>query len=108
MTAIAQAKRRGFAASLLSRKQLSLAMLAAGLLALGQAVASDPAATDASAAPATPKTGKSGKVRTYEVVTGSRLKKRVCLTPEQWAARERAAKELGRELDARPVGKEAN
>lgn len=108
MTAIAQAKRRGFAASLLSRKQLSLAMLAAGLLALGQAVASDPAATDASAAPATPKTGKSDKVCTYEVVTGSRLKKRVCLTPEQWAARERAAKELGRELDARPVGKEAN
>jgi len=51
---------------------------------------------------------KNGKVCQYEVVTGSRMKKRVCYTPEQWAARESAAKQLTREMDGKSISKDAN
>lgn len=46
---------------------------------------------------------RNGKVCQYEDVTGSRMRRRVCHTPEQWEARERAAKTIARELDSRPV-----
>jgi hypothetical protein len=51
---------------------------------------------------------KNGKVCQYEIVTGSRMKKRICYTPEQWAARELAAKALKREMDDKPISKDAN
>lgn len=50
---------------------------------------------------------KNGKVCKREDVTGSRMPKRVCYTPEQWEARQRAAREAVREMDARQVGKDA-
>lgn len=49
---------------------------------------------------------KNGKVCQSEDVIGSRMKKRVCLTPEQWEARERAGKELKREMDSKPMPKD--
>lgn len=54
---------------------------------------------------ATAKPAPDGKVCEYEKVTGSRMKKRVCYTPEQWGARQQAAKDAKREMDARPVGR---
>ena len=48
------------------------------------------------------------RVCSYEDVTGSRMRKRVCRTAEQWEARERAAKGLARELDAKPVAERIN
>lgn len=68
------------------------------LSSIGPAIAQE-AETDASQAPALPAPGRNGKVCQYEDVTGSRMKKRVCHTPEQWEARERSAKEAVRELD---------
>ncbi|MCW4455627.1 hypothetical protein OK348_12615 [Flavobacterium sp. MXW15] len=49
---------------------------------------------------------KDNKVCHYEDVTGSRMKKRVCFTPEQWEARAKAAKDFMRELDDKPLGRE--
>lgn len=49
------------------------------------------------------KPGKNGKVCEYEVVTGSRMRKRICHTPEQWEARQRAGKELTRELEGTSI-----
>lgn len=89
-------------------RHLLFAIAATGLLSIGQAAAQeagDPASAQASASV---KPGKNGKVCQLEDVTGSRMKKRICYTPEQWEARERAAKEVVRELDARPVGKDAH
>ncbi|MGY1519480.1 hypothetical protein [Luteimonas sp. A482] len=80
-----------------------LAVAAVGLLFLGQATAQEPAADSAqTSAPVGP--GKNGKVCKQEDVTGSRMKKRVCHTPEQWEARERASRDLVRELDRKPAG----
>lgn len=83
-----------------------LVILAVGLLSVGQAAAQEagaPASTQATPAP-----GKSGKVCRYEDVTGSRMKKRICYTPEQWEARERAAKELVRELDGKSIPRDGS
>ncbi|MCD9027521.1 hypothetical protein LDO26_04750 [Luteimonas sp. BDR2-5] len=84
---------------------------AIGLLSIGQAAAQDaeevvPAQSTVSAPAGTQnaQSRRSDKVCESEVVTGSRMKKRVCYTPEQWAARERAGRELTRGLDNRPVG----
>lgn len=91
-------------------RHLLLAIAATGLLSIGQAAAQEagePAVAQA-AAPAGAKPGKNGKVCEYEVVTGSRMKKRVCYTPEQWEAREKAGRELTRELDNRSIGADAN
>lgn len=88
------------------------------LLAVGQATAQDeegaasaqavvPEAGNAAQPDKQDKPGKSRKVCEYEDVTGSRMKKRVCFTPEQWDARHRAAKDLVRELDGKPIGKDA-
>lgn len=91
---------------------LRFAILFVGLLAFGQAAAQE--AADPAAAPATSKAGpaakpgKERKVCRNEEVTGSLMKKRICRTPEQWEAQEQAAKEFGRELDAKPVGKDGN
>lgn len=88
------------------RRHISRALVVAaalGLLFVGQAMAQE-AETDAAPAPATPGPGKDGKVCQYEDVTGSRMKKRVCDTPERWAARERAAKDMVRELDRKSPG----
>lgn len=94
-------------------RQALLIVLGLGVLAAGPALAQEGAATGAAepataeAAPAAKpgKEDRKGKVCRNEDVTGSRMPKRVCHTPEQWAARERAAKEAVREMDARPVGK---
>ncbi len=51
------------------------------------------------------KPGANSKVCEYEKVTGSRMKKRVCYTPEQWEARQHAAKDAKREMDAKPMGR---
>ncbi|HRN62607.1 MAG TPA: hypothetical protein PLF73_09125 [Luteimonas sp.] len=91
-------------------RHLLFAVAAIGLLSIGQAAAQEADESDSAqaAAPAGAKVGKNGKVCEYEVVTGSRMKKRVCHTPEQWEARERAAKQLTRELDRKPVGADAS
>ena len=47
--------------------------------------------------------GKQEKICRFEDVTGSRMRKRICHTQEQWDARERAAEDLVRELDGKPV-----
>ncbi|MFT3754583.1 MAG: hypothetical protein QM769_01330 [Pseudoxanthomonas sp.] len=97
-------------------RQSLLAVAGIGLLFIGQAAAQqapEPASAQA-AAPATTEPGtqaakldKNGKVCKYEEVTGSRFKKRVCFTPEQWEAREATAKQFMRELDGKPVGLKA-
>ena len=98
-------------------RHLLLVTASIGLLSIGQVVAQEagePASGQAAAAPAAEQTspsakpGKNGKVCKNEDVTGSRMKKRICQTPEQWEARERAAREMVRELDSKPVGKDAN
>ncbi|WP_149194827.1 hypothetical protein [Luteimonas suaedae] len=74
---------------------------------MGQVFAQD--AADLASVPAaeqtspSARTGSNGKVCHYEVVTGSRMKKRVCHTPEQWEARERAARDLVREIDGKSL-----
>lgn len=82
-------------------RHLLFAIAAVGLLSLGPAAAQEPGETAAERTPAKP--GKSNKVCKHEAVTGSRMKKRVCYTPEQWEARERASKSMARELDSRPI-----
>jgi len=54
---------------------------------------------------AAPQPERNGKICEYEDVTGSRMKKRVCMTPEQYEARQRAAREAVREMDAKPIPK---
>ena len=89
-------------------------MAALGLLTTGAVTAQD--VTDAAPAqmptaqPTRPpaKSGKSRKVCEYEDVIGTRMKKRICLTPEQWEAREKAAKDFVREMDGKPLPKDSN
>lgn len=90
---------------------LRCAALAVSLLPFGVVVAQEPTpdATQAAAPVADPvATGvrRSEKVCAFEDVTGSRMKRRVCYTPEQREARERAGREMTRGLDARPVAGE--
>ncbi|WP_282274865.1 hypothetical protein [Stenotrophomonas sp. PS02297] len=91
--------------------RLMLATAALGLLPIGQvaaqtsAPANSPEAQEA-APPA--KQGKPVRICEYEDITGSRMKKRICLTPEQWEARQKAAKDFTRELDAKPVAKDGD
>jgi|GEM_PF-764201 len=86
-----------------------LGWAALGLLSLGQAWAQDATAPaegqpgNRQAVSADP-LNKNGKVCKREDVTGSRMPKRVCYTPDQWEARERAAREAVREMDARQAG----
>lgn len=87
-------------------RHLLLATMSVSLLSIGQAIAEEtpePAPSQASAeqAAASPKAGRNGKVCQLEDVTGSRMKKRICYTPEQWAARERSGKQMVRELDGK-------
>lgn len=91
-------------------RHLLFAVAAIGLLSIGQAAAQEADESDSAqvAAPAGAKVGKNGKVCEYEAVTGSRMKKRVCYTPEQWEARERASKQMTRELDNRSIGADAH
>jgi len=82
---------------------LMVALAVSGLLSTGQVVAQEaqePASAEASGSPTK---DRKGKICQYEEVTGSRMKKRVCHPPEQWEAREKAAKDMVRELDAKPV-----
>ena len=83
-------------------RQLVCAIAAVGLLCTGHVVAQEPEEAASEQAP-TAKPGKNGKVCEYEAVTGSRMKKKICFTPEQWEARQRAAKQLTRELDNRSI-----
>lgn len=97
------------ASSSLSRTSVRAAclrwsFLAAGLLCMGAVTAQEGTAEDAPARPA-PQPDKNGKICQYEDVTGSRMKKRICMTPEQYEARQRAAREAVRELDARSIPK---
>lgn len=78
-----------------------------GALSVGQVMAQDSEEQAAVAEVAPAKPAKQAKVCRVEDVTGSRMRKRICRTPEQWEARERAAQQLTRELDARSVGKDA-
>lgn len=78
----------------------------AGISQASAAVQSAPAHDGATDAGSTPNVGKKGKICRTEDVTGSRMPKRVCHTPEQWEARERAGREAVRELDARAVGRQ--
>lgn len=88
-----------------------LATAALGLLPIGQVAAQTNAPahspeTQEAAPPA--KQGKPVRICEYEDITGSRMKKRICLTPEQWEARQKAAKDFARELDAKPVAKDGD
>lgn len=90
------------------RRLLFVAVSVGGLMCIGQATAQEAAAAASGQTAATGVQGKSGKVCRSEDVTGSRMKKRVCYTPEQWEERERAARELVRELDGKSIPKDAN
>lgn len=81
-----------------------------GFLTIGQAVAQEAeeptsAQAETTVAQQAVVTGRNGRVCRYEDVTGSRMKRRICYTPKRWEARERAAQELVRELDAKPIGR---
>ena len=82
-------------------------VVAATLSGVGQvsaAVQDAPVQDDATEVASAPKVNKNGKICKTEDVTGSRMPKRVCYTPEQWEARQRAGRDAVRELDARSVG----
>ena len=87
---------------------LPLVALITGLLSLGQAVAQEAQETAVVPSSMPTSSGRSAKVCRHEDVTGSRMRKRVCHTPEQWEARERAAKAAVRELDDKPVAGHLN
>jgi hypothetical protein len=65
------------------------------------------ASSDTTPAAAEGKQRKDGKICRSEEVTGSRMPKRVCLSAERWEARERAARELMRELDGKSIPADA-
>lgn len=82
--------------------------MSVSLLSIGPAVAEEapeptPTQAPAEQANASPKTGGNGKVCRFEAVTGSRMKKRICHTPERWAARERASRAFARDLDHKTI-----
>lgn len=87
--------------------------LVVGVLSFGQVVAQEvrepvPAQTTEptqQAPPASPARASrdDGKVCHFEDVTGSRMRRRVCMTHEQFDARQHSAKQLVREMDAKPV-----
>lgn len=85
-----------------------IAGAAVALLFAGHAAAQEAADADSAQASAPTKPGRNGKVCQLEDVTGSRMKKRVCYTPEQWEAREADAKAMVRELDGKSIPKDAN
>ncbi len=95
-------------------RHLLFATLGASLLSIGQVTAQEARET-APAEPATPpagqtastKPGRNGRICQFEEVTGSRMKKRVCHTPEQWEARERMSRDLVRDMDRRAIGEKA-
>ena len=76
---------------------------AAGVLAFGPAAAQETDGTPPVAQAESARPNKDGKICRVEDVTGSRMRKRICHTQEQWDARERAAQNLVRELDGKPV-----
>ncbi len=89
------------------RTAVSCVALLAGGQALAQEAATAPAAQpDAADAAQSAASGRGDKVCQYEDVTGSRMRKRVCYTPQQWEARERASREFVRELDGRSIGRQ--
>lgn len=100
----------------LGPRRLALVLLVGSLLSIGQVGAQDAAQVAvqdveaSSLAPSLPPDAqiRNGKVCQYEDVTGSRMRRQVCHTPERWEARERAAKTLARELDNRPVRGDRN
>ncbi len=95
--------------------RLLLVGLGMGLLSIGHAAeqeareaASEQAVAEARAgaeptpvAAAEPRRAR--KICRSEEVTGSRMKQRVCLTSEQWAARETVSRQAARELQARQL-----
>jgi len=95
----------------LGPRRLALVLLVGSLLSIGQVGAQDAAqgavqdVEASSLAPSLPPDAqiRNGKVCQYEDVTGSRMRRRVCHTPERWKARERGSKALVRELDSRPI-----
>lgn len=84
------------------RLMLSFAV-GASILAFVPAMAQETGGTTPAVQAEGAKPGKQGKICRFEDVTGSRMRKRICHTQEQWDARERAAQNLVRELDAKPV-----
>ena len=84
-------------------RSLLLATVVTGLLSLGPVVAQETDEVAPNASAGTAEAGKQEKICRFEDVTGSRMRKRICHTQEQWDARERAAQSLVRELDAKPV-----
>lgn len=87
-------------------RSLSGAVLIIGLFSAGQAMAQEAEQAPAPAQAVAPDDlNRNGKVCRVEDVTGSRMRKRVCHTPEQWEARERAAYRAVRELDSRSIGR---
>ena len=81
----------------------AIVLLSVGHVAAQEAPDPDPLQMSAPA-----KASRNGKVCQLEGVTGSRMKKRVCYTPQQWEAREAAAKAMVRELDGKSIPKDAN
>lgn len=86
-----------------------LAPLIAVLTFAAQSASAQEPAENASEESSNPvETQRNEKICRYEDVTGSRMRKRVCFTQERWDAREMAAKNLVRDLDAKPVAGENN
>lgn len=87
------------------------AALVAGALGIGPAMAQDAPENDTAAevrASTPAESSRNGKICRFEDVTGSRMRKRICHTPEQWVARERAAQAAVRELDGKSVAGSAD
>jgi len=83
---------------------LMLSVVAAAcVLAFAPAAAQETDGTTPVAQAESARPNKDEKICRVEDVTGSRMRKRICHTQEQWDARERAAQNLVRELDGKPV-----
>ncbi|MGA9333505.1 MAG: hypothetical protein WBV39_04440 [Rudaea sp.] len=68
-----------------------------------QSAATQQAAGSQKAAKQTAKLDPDGIVCRNQQVTGSRFSKRICHTREEWAMMESDAKDMKREMDAKPI-----
>jgi len=82
------------------------AALAAGVIAslsIGSALAQEAANAEAASTPEAAKPDRNAKVCEYELVTGSRMRKKICMTQERRDARADAGRELTRELERKEL-----
>ena len=74
-----------------------------GSLSIGSALARQSAEAARASPPEAAGQDRHAKVCEYELVTGSRMRKRVCMTQEQRDARMNAGREVTRELERKEI-----